>query len=338
MLRLSILDQSPMSIGSTSSQALEETVQIAQLADRLGYQRFWVSEHHDAPGLAGSTPEVLLAHIGARTKRIRIGSGGVMLPHYSSYKVAENFRMLEALYPGRVDVGVGRAPGGMPRSTIALQGGRVSKTDYGQQIADLTAYLTDSLPDNHPLYGLRARPIPEGIPEVWLLGSSFGSAAVAADHGTAFTFAHFINAEGGTEAVQMYRDRFRPSPLYDKPQASVAVFVFCAETHEEAERLAMTLDLSLLMLINGQRMEGTPTYEMARDYPYTEREKMVVRENRERMIIGDPASVRQQLISFAASYGVDEVMISTRTPEFKDRVRTIELLADMMDLQGTLGS
>ncbi len=333
-MRVSILDQSPIATGSTASEALAQTVRTAQLADDLGYHRFWVSEHHDAPGLAGSTPEVLLAHIGAKTKRIRLGSGGVMLPHYSSYKVAENFRMLEALYPGRIDLGVGRAPGGMPRSTIALQGGRVPKADYSQQVADLIAYITDSLPDNHPLYGLRARPIPEGVPELWLLGSSYGSAAIAAEHGTAFTFAHFINAEGGVEAVQMYRDRFQPSRLYAEPEASVAVFVFCADTAEAAERLAMTMDLSLLMLANGQRMEGTPTYEMARDYPYTARERMVVRENRERMIVGDPVSVRQQLEAFARRYGVDEVIVSTRTPDFEDRLRTFELLADAMGLKG----
>lgn len=332
MVKLSVLDQSPIAFGQTAHEALEQTVQVAQKAEELGFTRFWVSEHHDAANIAGSTPEVLLAHIGARTRRVRIGSGGVMLPHYSAYKVAENFRMLETLYPNRVDVGLGRAPGGMPRSTIALQGGRVRSVDYGEQVEELMAYLTDSLPDTHRLYGLRARPIPQTQPEMWLLGSSYGSVEVAARRGTGFAFAHFINGDGGAHAVEMYRGLFQPSILHPSPQALAAVFVFCADTEARADELASSLDLALLMLANGQRSEGTPTLDMVNSYSYTPYEREFVKENRKRMIVGDKTSVKQQLEEFANIYDIDEIMIATRTPSFEDQMHSFELVAEAMNL------
>ncbi|MFB5188839.1 LLM class flavin-dependent oxidoreductase [Alicyclobacillus fastidiosus] len=336
MLKLSILDQSPIAHGSTASEALQQTVQVAQMAERLGYHRLWVSEHHDAPTLAGSTPEILIAHLAARTSRIRIGSGGVMLPHYSAYKVAENFRMLEALYPGRIDVGLGRAPGGMPRSTMALQEGKArNAVDYMQQVEDLRDYLTDSLPEDHRFFGLTASPVVDTVPEMWLLGSSDGSAYVAAQKGTAFTFAHFINGEGGVGAMRMYRDRFVPSPLVTTPRTSVAIFAFCADTDEAADKLASVLDLSLVLLANGQRSNGTPTLEMAQSYPYSRYELALVKENRKRMIVGSKASVKQQIEELARLYGTDEVMLATTTARFEDRLHSFELIADAFNLTDT---
>lgn len=332
MLTLSILDQSPIATGGNASQALGQTVQVAQAAEKLGYHRLWVSEHHDAANLAGSTPEILIAHIAAKTNHIRLGSGGVMLPHYSAYKVAENFRMLEALYPGRIDVGLGRAPGGMPRSTMALQEGKLRNVDYALQVEDLMAYLTDTLPDDHRFHGLRAAPFAQTVPEMWLLGSSDGSAMVAADKGTAFTFAHFINGEGGEDAVQLYRDRFQPSVIRKAPQTSVAIFVFCADTDAEANTMASSLDLALVMLANGQRSAGTPTIEMATSYPYSRYELALIRENRKRMIVGDPASIRQQLEELANAYGTDEIMIATTTADFEQRLHSYELVAKAMGL------
>jgi len=334
-MRLSILDQSPISHGSDAREALSQTAQIAQLADHLGYTRFWVSEHHDASALAGSTPEVLIAHLAARTRRIRIGSGGVMLPHYSAYKVAENFRMLEALYPGRIDVGLGRAPGGMPRSTYALQEGRDRRVPYEQQVDDLIGYLTDSLPATHRFTGLRAAPIVDTVPEVWLLGSSDASALTAAHYGTGFLFAHFINPEGGTEAVEAYIHRFVPSGLYEAPQPAVAVFCICAPTDAEADRIARSLDLSLVMLANGQRRDGTPSIEAAEDYPYTAYERALIKENRRRMVVGSPSSVREQLEEFARTYQTEEVMVATTTARFADRVRSFKLLAEVFALPTT---
>ncbi|MDQ0189738.1 LLM class flavin-dependent oxidoreductase [Alicyclobacillus cycloheptanicus] len=331
-MQLSILDQSPISIGGTARQAIQETVRLAQAAEQLGFHRFWVSEHHDAPSLAGSTPEVLLSHLGAKTNRIRIGSGGVMLPHYSAYKVAENFRMLEALYPNRVDLGLGRAPGGMPRSTMALQEGKSREVDYGQQVSDLKSYLTDTLPEDHRFPGLRATPIVDTVPELWLLGSSDWSAHMAAYQGTAFMFAQFINGDGGVEAVEAYLERFQPSPLFAKPKASVAIFTVCADTEAQAELIASTLDLSLVMLANGQRSEGTPTIEMAQNYSYSRFELALIKENRRRMIMGDKTSVKQQIEELAKRYHTDEVMLTIRAPEFADRVHSFELIAEAFGL------
>ncbi|WAH39148.1 LLM class flavin-dependent oxidoreductase [Alicyclobacillus dauci] len=332
MIRLSILDQSPISQGSNAREALQRTVAVAQTAERLGYQRLWVSEHHDTTSLAGSTPEILIAHLAAKTNHIRIGSGGVMLPHYSAYKVAENFRMLEALYPNRIDLGLGRAPGGMPRSTMALQEGKVRAANYVQQVEDLMAYLTDTLPDDHRFPGLTAAPVIDTVPEMWLLGSSDGSAHVAAQKGTAFTFAHFINGDGGVDAVRMYKDQFQPSVLYSEPQASVAIFCICADTDEEADTIASSLDLSLVMLANGQRADGTPSIETAKSYPYNRYELALIKENRKRMIVGSPVSVKQQIEHLAASYGVNEVIIATTTHQFEHRLRSYGLVANAFNL------
>ncbi len=331
MIKLSILDQSPIITRSNAREALKQTIQAAKAADRLGFTRFWVSEHHDTSTLAGSTPEVLISTLAAKTERIRIGSGGVMLPHYSAYKVAENFRMLEALYPHRIDLGIGRAPGGMPRATRALQEGK-QRPDYMQQVEDLKGYLTDSLPENHRFFGLTATPVIDSVPDMWLLGSSNGSATVAALKGTAFTFAHFINAEGGSIVVHDYKQMFRPSSLYAKPIATVAIFVVCSETDEEADRLAKSLDLRLLMIANGQRTSESPTVEMAESYPYTLYELEFVRENRNRMIVGSPESVKSQIETLAKLYDTDEVMCVVNLPDYESRIRSLELLSKAFNL------
>lgn len=332
MLRLSVLDQSPIAHGSDARTALQQTVAVAQLAERLGFHRFWVSEHHDASSLAGSTPEVLIAHLAARTTAIRVGSGGVMLPHYSAYKVAENFRMLEALYPGRIDLGLGRAPGGMPRSTRALQEGRTREVAYEQQVADLLAYVTDTVPPDHRFPGLRASPIVDTAPDMWLLGSSDASAYTAALHGTSFMFAHFINADGGADATSSYRRLFRPSVQRSTPNCGVAVFCICADTDEQADQLAASLDLALVMLANGERSQGTPALATALAYPYTRYELALIQENRKRMVVGSPATVRTRISELAQEYGADEVMVVTTTGEFADRVHSFELLAEAFSL------
>jgi luciferase family oxidoreductase group 1 len=327
MIQLGILDQSPIVHGSNAREALAQTIQVAQLADDLGFSRFWVSEHHNTTSLGGSSPEVLISTLAAKTKRIRVGSGGVMLPHYSAYKVAENFRVLEALYPARIDLGIGRAPGGMPIATRALHEGKRG-ADYTEQVHDLMYYLTDSLPEGHRFQGLTASPVVDTTPELWLLGSSDSSGALAAQAGTAFTFAHFINGQGGIEVVRDYQAMFRPSVLYEKPQASVSIFVICANSDAEAEVLASSLDLALLMLANGQRSLGTPTVEMAQSYDYSPYERAFVRENRKRMIVGGPHSVKQQIERLANAYGVDEVICVTNMADFERKLQSFQLLAD----------
>ncbi|MCL7746527.1 LLM class flavin-dependent oxidoreductase [Halalkalibacter alkaliphilus] len=332
MVRLSILDQSPIAAGVDARTAVMQTAELAVKAEQLGYHRFWVSEHHDAGRVAGSTPEVLLAHIGEKTKKIRIGSGGVMLPHYSSYKVAENFKMLEALYPNRIDLGLGRAAGGNPIATMALQGSSVgNRGSYPEQIEDLKGYFT-SLSSDHRYYGITATPNVDTMPQLWLLGSSGGSAQIAAEKGTAFTFAHFINGDGGEDVVKAYRNQFQPSAFYEKPEANVAIHLICADTDEEANQRATSLDLSLLMLQKGKRSLEIPTIEYAKSYPYTAHDLMQIRENRKRMIVGGPDKVKEEIEELANKYETDEVMVITITHDYSHRIRSFELLAEMFNL------
>ncbi|MGF7032727.1 luciferase family oxidoreductase group 1 [Paenibacillus mucilaginosus] len=336
-LHLSVLDQSPIPEGSTAGETLAETARLAKEAERLGFRRFWVSEHHAAGSLAGSSPEVLISHLAAVTSRIRLGSGGVMLPHYSAYKVAENFRLLEALYPGRIDVGLGRAPGGMPLATRALQEGRAADIDrYPEQVADLSAYLRDALPPGHRFAGLKASPVIPSAPPLWLLGSSDESARIAAEQGTAFAYAHFINGYGGPEAVRRYRDHFRPASEGDRPQSLVSVFTVCAETDEEAERLASSMDLSFLFHEKGVQRPGIPSPETAANYPYTAYDRMRIESNRSRMIVGSAAAVKAKLIEMSERYGTDELMIVTIMHDFEARLRSYRLLAEAFGLPQAL--
>ncbi|MED4926008.1 LLM class flavin-dependent oxidoreductase, partial [Anoxybacillus geothermalis] len=294
-----------------------------------GSQRFWVSEHHDTTSLAGSSPEVLLGHIGAKTSRIRIGSGGVMLPHDSPYKVAENCHGLAGLHPGRVDLGIGRAPGGMPRATIALQGDRRRSVDrYPEQIDDLLGYLYDALPPVHPLYGVKATPIVQSPPELWLLGSSSETAKLAADKGLPYVFAQFINGEGGEHYMRLYRDRFVPSPYLAEPRGMVAVFAICAETDEKAEWIAGSLDLSLLMIEQGMALDGTPSPEKAAAYPYSPYERKRVEDNRRRMIVGSPTRVKDKLYRLSETYETEEIMLVTITYDFEDKLASFRLIAE----------
>lgn len=239
MIRLGILDQTLLLPGYTAHDAFKQTMELAQEAEQFGFSRFWVSEHHDSPGIAGSSPEVLLGALGAVTSRIRIGSAGVLLNHYSPYKVAENFRVLEALYPGRVDLGIGRSPGGMPGASRALRYGKPSNSEEGVTAAlqDLAGFLHENLPEDHPYSGLQTSPPVDTTPDVWLLGSGTYSAMRAAELGASFSYAHHISPDGGHETVQRYKESFRPGPFGDKPRVNVGIMVMCADTDDEAERL-----------------------------------------------------------------------------------------------------
>lgn len=328
-MKLSVLDQSPIAEGMSPQEALNNTVELAKHTEKLGFERFWVSEHHDSTSLAGSSPEVLIAHLAQNTSRIRVGSGGVMLPHYSSYKVAENFRLLEGLNPNRIDLGLGRAPGGMPMATMALHDGKPRDVNrYPEQIDDLLGYLTDSLPDAHPYQGLTAAPMIKTMPEVWMLGSSPSSAMLAAQKGLPYTFAQFINGEGGPQYTQAYRNNFVPSEYLKEPKNIVAVFAICAETDEEAERVASSIDLSILMIEQGMRSNGTPSPEKAAAYQYTPFEAMRVRENRKRMVVGGPKKVKEKLLALSEQYQTDEIMLVSITYDFKDKLKSFELIAN----------
>jgi len=327
-----VLDQSPIRTGGTAAEAVAETVELAQACERWGYHRYWLAEHHASRGLAGSTPEILVGHVAARTSRIRVGSGGVMLSHYSALKVAENFRMLETLYPGRIDLGIGRAPGSDPRTARALAHGpgALGIEHFPAQISDLLGFLGGDLPQGHPFRGIRAMPDGPTTPELWLLGSSDEGAALAARFGTAFSFAHFINDEGGAEVTRAYAARFHPGVL-EAPRASVAVFALAADTEAEAQRLAKSRDLWITRLYTG-RPGAFPSVEEAETYPYTEQELAIVHHARRRTIAGAPEQVRDRLLALACAYGAAELVIVTITFDFKARLRSYQLLAEAFGL------
>jgi luciferase family oxidoreductase group 1 len=325
MLRLGVLDQSPVRSGGTAADAIHETLDLAEACDRLGYSRYWLAEHHSTPGLAGSSPEVLIGQVAARTARIRVGSGGVMLQHYSPLKVAESFRVLETLFPGRIDLGIGRAPGSDQLTARALREDG-SPEYFPRQVADVVGFLHGALPEGHPYAPVLAMPTGPTAPEVWLLGSSDQSAAIAAHFGVGFSFAHFINEEGGAAVTRAYRRSFRPSAWLSEPRASAAVFVVCADTDAEAQRLAKSRELFIVRLYTG-RPGRYPSIEEAETYPYTERELAILQHAKRRTVAGTPEQVRERLEALAAEYQADELIIVTITHDPKARRRSYELLA-----------
>ena len=330
---LSVLDQSPVRKGGTASQALHETIALAQACERWGYHRYWLSEHHNTGGLASATPEVLIAEIANRTERIRVGSGGVMLSHYSPLKVAETFRMLETLHPGRIDLGIGRAPGSDTRTARALAHGpgQLGIEHYPDQMLDLYGYLAGDMPAEHPFHGVEAIPAGEGMPELWTLGSSGASAQYAAELGWAFCFAHFINPDGGERAMQLYRDRFQASPFLAEPRGSIGLSVTVADTHEEAEHISWSRWGWRIMAQKGQR-SGIPSPEEAMAFDYTPAEIDYLAYARSRSIFGNPHEVRERVEEIAAEYGVEEVVVVTITHDFKARLRSYELLAEVFEV------
>jgi len=326
-MRLSILDQSPIISSLGAPRAIEETLALARRADALGYHRYWLAEHHAIAALADPCPEILLARLGAETKRLRIGTGGVLLPYYSPFRTAESFRMLEALYPGRIDLGLGRAPGGDARTAQAVNGGRFPESDrFPEQVWELVGHLEGTLPADHPFKRVRLQPEVPGAPQVWLLGSSDFSGALAAQLGLRFAFAHFINARGGEEVTQSYRENFKG----DKPEVIVCTFLICAETDEHAEYLAGSIDLRRLhMALNID--SPVPTAEEAARHEYSPEERQYVMSQRARAVIGGPRKCRRELEEMAARYGADEMMVLTITGDYATRLRSYELLIEAMN-------
>ncbi|HUA46736.1 MAG TPA: LLM class flavin-dependent oxidoreductase [Solirubrobacteraceae bacterium] len=333
---LSVLDQSPIPEGSTGADALHNTIDLARLADALGFHRYWVAEHHGGPMLAGPSPEALIGPIAAATDAIRVGSGGVMLPHYSPFKVAETFTVLAALFPGRIDLGIGRAAGTDPLTTFALQRDRrqASPDDFPQQLAELLAYFDDSLPTDHPFHRLAGTlPGRPELPVPWLLGSSAQSGIWAAQLGLPYAFADFINAEGA-EIARHYRERFEPSRDLKASRTAVAVWALAAPTDEEAVFLSTSSRMSFTLLRRGELIPVPPP------------EKAVEFLNREgkwngnpparpgrRSIVGSPAKVRAEIETVASEYGADEVIVVTITHDHRARRRSYELIAEAFDLE-----
>jgi luciferase family oxidoreductase group 1 len=331
---LSVLDQSPISETFTGVDALHNTLDLAQLADRLGFQRYWVAEHHGGPMLASASPEALIGPIAATTTEIRVGSGGVMLPHYSPFKVAETFTILAALFPGRIDLGLGRAAGTDPLTTFALQRDRrdAAPDDFPQQLAELLAYLEDSLAADHPFHRLAGMlpGLPE-LPDPWLLGSSPQSAIWAGQLGLPYAFADFINPDGA-ELAALYRERFVPARALRASRTAVAAWVLCAPTGEEAHHLAASSRMTLTLLRRGQLIP-VPTPEKAAAFLAREGKPADGDLPGRRGIIGSPEKVRAGIEQLAADYGADEVIVVTITHDHQARRRSYELLAEVMDLQ-----
>ena len=333
-MKLSVLDQSPVRQGVTPAGAVGETIELARHVDALGYHRYWLAEHHSSPGLASTAPEILITRVAAETRHLRVGSGGIMLSHYSSLKVAETFRMLEALYPGRIDLGIGRAPGSDQLTSIALQHGpgALGIEYFPNQIADLLGYLENRLPQDHPFARIRVMPAGDTQPEFWLLGSSDQSAIFAAYFGCAFSYAHFISAEGGPEIMESYRRQFRPAERLAAPQGSIGVFVICAETEAEATYLAASRDLMRLRHDQGV-LAPVPPPEDALAYPYNAAELRRIEYHRRRQTVGTPGQVKERLSVLAQSYGVDELVVLTICHDFAARKRSYTLLAEAFGLE-----
>jgi luciferase family oxidoreductase group 1 len=328
MISLSVLDYSPIDEGADAHQALWETTALATYADSLGYRRFWVSEHHMVDSVANSSPEMLMMHLATSTSTIRIGSGGVMLPHYSSYKVAENFRMMEALHPNRIDLGIGRSPSYRVVNT-ALNEGKTKKNSYELQVADLNNYFTDTTTEEHRFPSLIAAPRIPTAPQMWMLGSGERGARVAAAQGTGYVFAHFAKpGSRGVTIVEDYRKQFRPSAFLEHPKTIVSVFAVVGETEAEAEDLAKAFDLWLYFVESNNQPPYYPSIETAKKRGFTASEEQGVRQNRRRMLIGTPPKVKAEIERIADAFETDEIMVIPNVSGIENRKKVIGLLAE----------
>ncbi len=331
--RLSVLDQSPIAQGSTSAQALANTLDLARRCDALGYDRYWLAEHHASPGLAGVAPEALIGPVALATKRIRVGSGGIMLPHYSPFKVAETFRMLSALAPGRIDLGLGRAPGSDQRTAFALQRDRSRQMpihDFPQNLAEIIAYLGDGLPPDHPFAALRDT-LPSGhggSPDLWLLGSSADSAAWAGETGLPYCIADFINSDA-VPLADIYRSTFRPSRWLEKPHLMVATWTIAAETHEEALRQSLPAQVMFAHLVRGELI-AVPSVEMAEEWA----QARSLPDRGRRVTLGTGAEVKAALDKVAELYGADELMLVNIMHDHRARCQSYQLVAEAFQLDG----
>ena len=334
-MRLSVLDQSPVSAGSSPADALRNTLELARVTDALGYYRYWIAEHHATETLASPAPEILLARVGAETASLRIGSGGVMLPHYSPLKVAEQFRMLHALYPDRVDLGIGRAPGGSPLESFALRRERLETPmpdDFPDQLVELLGFLHREFAARHPFSRIKVSPDVPGSPTVWLLGSSLWSASAAAQLGLPYAFAHFIAPQPTRLAVERYRTHFQPSRYLSEPQVIIALGAICAPTDEEARRLSTSVRLMGRRLRMGD-LRPVPTVEEAeRELALAANAPTEEPSEWPRHVHGSPARVRERLEGMAGELGVEELMIVTIVHDHRARVHSYELLAEEFGL------
>ncbi|WP_199430372.1 LLM class flavin-dependent oxidoreductase [Qaidamihabitans albus] len=321
---LSVLDLAPITSGSDSATALRNTVELARHTERLGYHRYWLAEHHNMPGIASSATAVLIGHVATATERIRVGSGGVMLPNHAPLVVAEQFGTLEAFHPGRIDLGIGRAPGTDQRTALALRGAAgLGAEDFPQRLSELMAYFE---PDENR--AVNAYPAQGHRPPVWLLGSSGFSAQLAGMLGLPFSFAHHFSAENTIPAVRLYRESFRPSDVLDEPYVMLGTSVICADTDEQARWLAGPSALTFLSLRKGRPIP-LPTPQEAADHPYTDLDRLFIEERMASNVVGSPETVRKGLDRLLADTDADELMVTTMVHGQGDRLRSYELVAGL---------
>jgi luciferase family oxidoreductase group 1 len=331
---LSILDLSPVAAGSSGAQSLRNSIDLARLADGLGYTRYWVAEHHNLPSIASSAPDIMIGQIAAATTHMRVGSGGVMLPNHAPLMVAERFKVLEALFPGRIDLGLGRAPGTDPVTSYALRrrqdaGG---DDDFLQRFQELILFDSGGFPEGHPFRSVRAMPEDVALPPIWLLGSSGYSAQLAAMVGAGYSFAHHFADHDPVEAMLSYRDQFKPSAARSTPYAILACATVCADSDAEAERLAATIDLNFVRRRRGEYLP-LESPEDAAAYPYSPADRALIARNRARLFVGAKTTVLQRLVPMIAATRADEVMITTMIYDHAARRRSYELLAQAFELR-----
>jgi luciferase family oxidoreductase group 1 len=331
---LSVLDLSPVDSGSTSAQALRNTIELARQADKLGYKRYWLAEHHNTVSLVSSAPEIMIGHVADATTHIRVGSGGIMLPNHAPLKVAETFRVLEALHPGRIDLGIGRAPGTDRITALALRGseGALDADEFPELLAELLAFTGGQFPERHPFRSVKATPDDVDLPPIWLLGSSGYSAQAAAQLGLGFAFAHHINPAAALPAIQLYRDTFTPSIYLKEPHIILATSAICAETDERAEHLASSMRLTWARMQSG-KSAPIPSPEEASAYNYTPLELVHMQSYRARQTLGSPATVKARLLELVEQTGANELMITTLIYGHENRVKSYALLAEAFELQ-----
>jgi luciferase family oxidoreductase group 1 len=331
-MRLSVLDQSGIVSGRSPDSAIRESLELARHAEALGYHRYWVAEHHNSDSQAGTAPEILISAIAATTRRIRVGSAGVMLPHYSALKVAEQFRVLEAIAPGRIDLGLGRAPGSDGLTAYALNPNAANAADqFPAQVRDLLAWVAgEKLVERHPFRDVRAQPTGPHVPEVWILGSSDYGAQVAALFGLPYCYAYFItDGQGAEQAMDIYRTSFRPSARWKEPYAAVCVWAMAAGSEAEAEHLFSSRALWRLSRDRGH-FPPLPSPEEAAAYPYTEAERQRIERLKQRAMYGTGPQVAARLDALAAELGADEVAVLTTVHDPEARRRSYTLLAEAM--------
>lgn len=328
-LKLSVLDQTPIRKGSDASGSLQESIELVKLAERRGFSRYWLSEHHNTVTLANASPEIMIARLGAETKSIRLGSGGIMLPNHSALKVAENFRLLEALYPHRIDLGIGRAPGtDRVTSQMLNPSNSFGPEEYIQQLRDLSAFLEEEATPSNLQGKIKAIPSIHSAPEIWILTSSGESAYLAAHFGTALSYAQFINPLGGPEAIRLYKKQFRPSSTLQSPQTNVAIFAFCSESEEKVEQFKAVMNYRLMSFEKGN-FNQVYSYEDIRDHAYTEAEQQRLVYHAGRYIAGTPGSIKEKFEELAGNFDTDEIVVATFADLKEDRLRSYELIADV---------